>query len=191
MLKNLLIVRAVFNLLFGIVLVFWMEHEVLRGIGRGGFYLLGDGVLTLAIAAALRGLRPSLAMITAADGLLRLGAGAFIYANPGLEKMVMTTALFLVVVSIGFITLGIVGLAIVWLGARKVAAGAAAAAPAWPPAAIALCTLLLGVGIAISFFDQQLRLILVGYMLMVGVLLGYTAWRLPASSAAASAGVAG
>lgn len=188
MLKTLLIVRAAFNLLFGIVLLVWMEHEVLRGLGRGGLYLLVDGALTLAIAVALMGQRSSLAAVTAADGLLRLGAGAFIVANPGLEQMVMTTTFFLVLVSIGFVTLGIVGLAITWFGARKSATGA----PAWPPAAISLSTLLLGVGIALSFFDQQLRQIVAVYAVAVGLLLGFTVWRMqPAAPSGSSAGVAG
>jgi hypothetical protein len=189
MLRTLLMVRAAFNLVFGIVVLVWMEHAALRGIGGTGFYMLVDGALTLAIAFALPpGRRRWLAVLTAADGLLRLGVAAFIYANPGLEQMAMTTAFFLTAASVGFIVLGMLGLVAALLGARQ---AAAAGAPVWPPVAITLCTLLLGLGIALSFFDQQLRAIIAVYAIVVGVLLGYAAWRLgPAAAQVRPAGVA-
>ena len=48
----------------------------------------------------------------------------------------------------------------------------------WPAIALSLCTLLLGVGFALSFVDQQLRLLLGWYAIALGVILGVAAFRL-------------
>lgn len=50
--RTLLIVRAAFNLLFGITALTMVVHEVMGHLQRGGFYMLADRVLALAIAVA-------------------------------------------------------------------------------------------------------------------------------------------
>ncbi len=179
MLRAFLALRAAFNLLAGVALLIWMAREGSSGLARGGWYALLDGALTLAIAAALLPARGRwLVVLAAADGVLRLFVGAFIVANPGFEQMPLTTALVLVVLTIAFITLGLVGLLYAWLGLRRQAGASGEAPLLWPAIALSLCTLLLGVGFALSFVDQQLRLLLGWYAIAIGVILGVAAFRL-------------
>jgi len=194
MLKPLLTLRAVFNLLFGVALLIWMEHEALQGLTRGGYYALVDGGLTLAFAAALLSTRSrGLMLLATADGLLRVALGAFILANPGLEQMVMTTTLLLVCASVACIVIGVVGLFYALVRERRRVLAPGETSLVWLAAAIGFCTLLLGVGLALSFLDQQLRLMLAFYAIALGVILGYTALRLGrgAAHAAPSAGITG
>jgi len=193
MLRSLLIVRALFNLAFGVVLLFWAEHEVLRGFGRGGFYALVDGVLTLAIAASLlRTPARGLTWLAGVDAALRLAAGAFIVSNPGLEQMPLTTSLFLGVLTVAFIVLGLMGLAYALTGLRRQRGAVSDTSLLWPAAALGLCTLLLGTAFALTAVDQQLRVILSWYAIALGVILGFTALRLRPTTAAVgpSAGIA-
>ncbi|HSB99583.1 MAG TPA: hypothetical protein VLE45_06670 [Burkholderiaceae bacterium] len=175
MLRRFLLLRSVFNLLFGVVLLLWLWREGLTGMTRGGFYAVVDGLLTLGLAAALLHRRARLALLTGADGALRLGAGAFVLANPGIEQMPVTMTLMLVVLTIAFVTLGVAGLAYVFLALRGQASEAGRPPLAWPAAAISLCTLLLGVGFTLSFLDQQLLLAI--YAIALGVILGFAAMR--------------
>jgi len=193
MLRNLLTVRALFNLVFGVVFLYWAEHEVLRGLGRGGFYALVDGVLTLTIAAALlRTPARGLAWLAGADGALRVAAGTFIFVNPGVEQMPLTAALFLVVLTIAFIVLGILGLASALIALRRQLNARGDTTWVWSAAAVSLSTLLLGVGFALTSFEQQLRVILSWYAIALGIILGYAALRVaPAAVPASPPAVAG
>src|SRR5688572_27046990 len=86
-LRYLLLLRGACNVLFALYFLIAPLSAELHGLTRAGYYALGDGLLALAMAAAL--LRDDrsqwLFVLAVVDALVRLGLGAMIVANPSLN----------------------------------------------------------------------------------------------------------
>jgi hypothetical protein len=189
MLRIVLLLRAAFNLLFGIGLLVWTQVATLHGLSRGGYYAVLDGLLGLALAAALLGARArGLAVLVLVDALARLLFGTLILANPGMGQTTLGTAFFFTAAIVACIALGVGGMLYALLRRRAEGLAHEERAMLWPAFTMSLLTLLLGASLAVGFIEETRRAALACYAIALGLALGYAGHRLgrPAGVAVAS-----
>jgi hypothetical protein len=187
--RNALWLRGAFNVLFALYLWLVPLGALQRGLGRGGLYFLGDGLLAVLLAVALyRDARGRwLVALAVADAIARIVAGALILANPDLDAFVIASALFFTAAITVCIALGMVGVLYAVLAARSGAAPSRGGrVRPWPALVASALTLLLGCGLIFGVPGTgDLRLLLAAYAFALGLtLLGATLPRLgtPAAS---------
>ncbi|MDM0015629.1 hypothetical protein QTH87_24540 [Variovorax sp. J22P168] len=175
--RFLLLARGAFNLLFGIGLYVWLQGQDAQRFAPGGTYALIDGFLGLLLAFALRGSARGrwLFGLVLCDGLLRLLIGAMIFANPGLQQMVLGSVFVHVLIIFACGLLGLGG--IVYLLVRRPPAGDPSRGAVGPALAICIFTFLLGVGLAYGLLGAAQVTMLALYALLMGIALLYAGWR--------------
>jgi hypothetical protein len=185
-LRYVLLLRGACNVLFALYFLLAPLSGELHGLTRAGYYVLGDGLLALAVAAALfRDLRSRwLFVLAVVDALVRLALGAMILANPSLNASVLIGALFSVTIIIAFIALGIIGMLFVAVGRRVRDPGSnVSRVGAWPAFIASACALLFGIGLIVGIPGSEDRRLLVGaYALALGLTLLLTGLRRPQES---------
>lgn len=185
-LRYVLLLRGACNVLFALYFLIAPLSGELHGLSKAGYYALGDGLLALALAAALfRDLRGQwLFVLAVVDALVRLALGAMILANPSLNASVLIGAIFAVTIIIAFIALGLIGILFVAVGRRVRDLGSnVSRAGAWPAFIASACALLFGIGLIVGIPGSDDRRLLVGaYALAFGLTLLLTGLRRPQES---------
>jgi hypothetical protein len=185
-LKYLLFARGAFNLLFGLFILASMQ----AGTPRGGLYAAVDGLLALAVAVALLRSRARwLFALALVDALVRIGYGAMMLANPGIQKTILLGALFNAGLIFLLIALGLVGIAYVLVGKPTNVDPTQPRAMTGPALVISAFTLLLGVGFAFGMLDAERRGLLACYAVGLGFALGYAGLRVGRVAAPSLAGL--
>ena len=185
-LKYLLLARGAFNLLFGLFILSSLQ----AGAPRGGLYAAVDGLLALAVAVALLRSRARwLFALALVDALVRIGYGAMMLANPGIQKTVLLGALFDAGLIFLLIALGLVGIMYVLLGKPANVDPTQPRAMTGPALVISAFTLLLGVGFAFGMLDAERRGLLACYAVGLGFALGYAGLRAGRVAAPSLAGL--
>lgn len=175
--RYLLLARGAFNLLFGIGLYAWLQGQDAQRFAPGGGYALVDGFLGLLLAFALRRSARGrwLFGLVLCDGLLRMLIGAMIFANPGLQQMVLGSVFIHVMIICGCGLLGLGG--IVYLLVKRPPAGDPSRGAIGPALAICIFTLLLAVGLVYGLLGAAQVAMLALYALLMGLALLYAGWR--------------
>ncbi|WP_436825267.1 hypothetical protein [Variovorax sp. DT-64] len=180
-LRYVLLLRGACSVLFALYFLVAPLSRELHGLTRAGYYALGDGVLALALAAALfRDPRGQwLFVLAVVDALVRLALGAMILANPSLNASVLLGALFSVTIVIAFIALGSLGMLFVAVGRLGRDPGSnVSRGGAWPAFIASACALLFGIGLIVGLPGSEDRRLLVGaYALALGLTLLLTGLR--------------
>jgi len=143
-----------------------------------GYYAAGDGLLALALAAALRSHDDNdsssgkavrwlfgLALI---DALMRVAVGGLIFAYPNVESRVLSAVVFFSAMIVVCIAVGLYGLVYVAVGRR--ADPARREGPAWFAGIASGCTLLFGLALIAGLStDHGRRLLVASHALIFGL----------------------
>ncbi|MEJ8846338.1 hypothetical protein [Variovorax rhizosphaerae] len=168
--RQLLLLRGAFNLLFGACLLMAPREAAL-----GGYYGVIDGVLGLCLAIALfRSVRGQwVFFVTLLDGVVRLVFGGTILLNPNITSNLFTGAFFTTAVVTVFIALGITGVIYALLRAMQQRREAVAARSyVWPVVAASVCTALFGVGLLLGPAGSgERRIVACVYGVVFGLIL--------------------
>lgn len=180
MLRNLLLMRGAFGVLFALYLLLAPVSDALRQVlGRNGAYALVDGLLALAVAVALskEARWRWLFVLALVDALTRLVIAAVAFAYPDIEARILTSVVFFGSVITAAMALGLVGMVYVFLG-RRAPAGTSRGG-ALPAFVASLSTLLFGIGVMFGFSSADGRRMLVGvFALALGLVFLISGWRL-------------
>jgi len=170
--RTMLLARGAFNLLFGLGSLAWLLTHDGQRLARGGTYALIDGILSVLLAFALYRSKNDgwLIALALSDGLIRMLIGSLMFANPGMERMILGSALFMTGIILACIALGLGGMAYSLIrGART--SSRDTVAMALPAFFVSMFTLLLGVGLAVGLMGEQQRIMLACYALALGLVL--------------------
>lgn len=185
-LRYVLLLRGAFNVMFALYLLVSFFGRDMHAWTSTGYYALGDGVLALALAAALlHDLRGRwLFVLSLVDALMRLALGAMVLLNPHLSSSILLGALFSVAVITAFIALGIVGMIFVAVTRRVYRLSSSAARTgAWPAFVASACALLLGIGLIFGIpGSDDRRAVVCAYAFALGLTLLLAGLRRPPES---------
>ncbi|MEJ8855591.1 hypothetical protein WKW79_13480 [Variovorax robiniae] len=146
--RQLLLLRGAFNILFGLGLLLAPKSTAL-----GGWYGVIDGVLGLGLAIALfRSVQGQwLFFVVLLDAMVRLVFGGTILLNPNITSNLFTGAFFTTAVVTVFIAMGITGVIYALLRAmRQRGEPFSTQSFVWPVVAASVCTALFGVGLLLG-----------------------------------------
>jgi len=180
----ILLLRGAFDFLFGLTLLVWMQVASLHGFAPGGIFAFVDGFLGIVLAATLLRSRARwLFLLALVDGVVRLLIGLFILSNPGMEHLLLGTAVFFTLMIVALVALGLAGVAYVVVGRPAGLSRREARAMSWPALTISVGAILLGVGLAFASAGEEKRLVMATYGILVGLALCVGGMRLRASTA--------
>jgi hypothetical protein len=170
LMRQLLLLRGAFNLLFGACLLLAPNDMPL-----GGYYGVGDGLLGLGLAIALfRSVRGQwLFFVTLLDAVVRLVFGGTILLNPNITSNLFTGAFFTTAVVTVFIALGITGVIYALMRAlRQRGEAEVDKSLLWPVVASSVCTALFGMGLLLGPVGSgERRLVACAYGVAFGLIL--------------------
>jgi hypothetical protein len=168
--RQLLLVRGAFNLLFAGYLLLAPKDAAL-----GGYYGVIDGLLGLCLAVAMfRSVRAQwLFFVTLLDAGVRLVFGGTILLNPNITSNLFTGAFFTTAVVTVFIAMGISGVIYALLRAMRQRGEAVdTQSLVWPVVAASVCTALFGVGLLLGPAGSgERRLVACVYGVAFGLIL--------------------
>lgn len=146
--RQLLLLRGAFNLLFGAFLLM-----APKDLPLGGYYGVIDGLLGLGLAVAMyRSVRAQwLFFVTLLDAMVRLVFGGTILLNPNITSNLFTGAFFTTAVVTVFIAMGITGVVYALLKAMRQRGEAVdEQSLVWPVVLASVCTALFGMGLLLG-----------------------------------------